>query len=145
MATKQYANNSSSRRTGRNFPSNYVILTLHAIADGEARYANSGSMMAKVRAFLSQGKDKDSHEYKPSIFVDVMAFSQNENTTPVLEAISQLRDKDLFTVKGRLAMDVWTGQDGAARQQLLVVAVSVEPFSFENGEQGLEEELGAPS
>ena len=137
MATKK---NGSTPR-----PSNYVILTLHAIADSETRFTNSGNMMAKVRAFLSQGKEKDSDEYKPSIFVDVMAFSKNENTTSVIEAISNVKDKDLITVKGRLAMDVWTGKDGTAHQQLLVFAGFVEPFSFENGEEEFEEDLGEPA
>ena len=137
MATKK---NGNIKR-----PSNYVILTLHAITDGETRFANSGNMMAKVRAFLSQGKEKDSDEYKPSIFVDVMAFSKNENATSVIEAISNVKDKDLITVKGRLAMDVWTGKDGTAHQQLLVFAGSVEPFSFENGEEEFEEDLGEPA
>jgi len=139
MATKKQKNGNIKR------PSNYVVLTLHAIADGETRFTNSGNMMSKVRAFLSQGKEKDSDEYKPSIFVDVMAFSKNENATSVIEAISNVKDKDLITVKGRLAMDVWTGKDGTAHQQLLVFAGSVEPFSFENCEEEFEEDLGEPA
>ncbi len=76
MATK---NNSNKNR-----PSNYVILTLQAVNDGESKFAESGKPWAKVRAFLSQGKDKNTSGYKPSIFFDVMAFSKNEDmSTPV--------------------------------------------------------------
>jgi len=132
MATKN-SNNGSKNGTTRNRPSNYVILTLHAIADGETRFTNSGKVMAKVRAFLSQGKEKDSDEYKPSIFFDVMAVSKDENHTALTAAIAELKNKALFTVKGRLAMDEWTGKDDVKRQQLLIFAASIEPFSFENG------------
>ena len=145
MATKN-SNNGSKNGTTRNRPSNYVILTLHAIADGETRFTNSGKVMAKVRAFLSQGKEKDSDEYKPSIFFDVMAFSKDENATPLTDAIANVKNKGLITIKGRLAMDEWTGKDEAKHQQLLVIALSVEPFSFDKNEQEEIEELeGEPA
>ena len=117
----------------KNRPSNYVILTLRVIGEAECRYTNSGAVMSKVRAFLSQGKGKDSDEYKPSIFFDVMAVSKDENHTALTAAIAELKNKALFTVKGRLAMDEWMGKDDVKRQQLLIFAASVEPFSFENG------------
>ena len=136
-------------KNNTNRPSNYVILTLHAIADAEVRYTRNGKLMASVRAFLSQGKEPGSDEYKPSIFFDVVAVSKDENHTSVTEAISNVQKKALITIKGRLAMDEWTGQqDNAKHQQLKVFASSVEPFSFENGEKeevGEEEDLGEPA
>ena len=126
MATKK--NNSN-----KNLPSNYVIFTLHAVADGETRYTNSGSVVSNVRAFLSQGKEKNSDEYKPSIWFDVTAFSKDENHTGVTKAIANAQKGDLFTVKGRLAMREWTGNDGVTHQQYQIIANSIEPFSFENG------------
>jgi len=149
MATQHNnSNNGSKNGSPRNRPSNYVIFTLHAIADGECRYTNSGKVAANVRAFLSQGKEKDSDDYKPSIWLDVVAFSKDENHNDVTGAISELKKGNLFTVKGRLAMREWTGNDGAKRQQYEVIASSVEPFSFENGGNNAvveEEELAEPA
>jgi single-stranded DNA-binding protein len=135
MATKKNTSN-------KNLPSNYVIFTLHAVADGETRYTNSGSVVSNVRAFLSQGKEKNSDEYKPSIWFDVTAFSKDENHTGVTKAIANTQKGDLFTVKGRLAMREWTGNDGATHQQYQIIANSIEPFSFENsGNETQDEEL----
>ena len=137
----------AAKQNYKHLPSNYVIFTLHAIADGETRFTNSGAIMAKVRAFLSQGREKDSDEFKPSIFFDVMVFSKDENSTPLVDALANIKNKSLFTVKGRLAMDEWTGKDEAKHQQMLIFATSVEPFSFENNGQelGEEEDLGEPA
>ena len=126
MATKKNTSN-------KNLPSNYVIFTLHAVADGETRYTNGGSVVSNVRAFLSQGKEKNSDEYKPSIWFDVTAFSKDENHTGATKAIANAQKGDLFTVKGRLAMREWTGNDGVTHQQYQIIANSIEPFSFENG------------
>lgn len=134
----------ANKSSKSNRPSNYVIFTLRAIRDGESRYSKSGFPFATVRAFLSQGKDKQTGEYKPSVFFDVKAFSQDENATPAVEAISNIADKDYFTVKGRLSMDEWTGDDGVKRQQLVVFAQSVEPFRFDN-EAEQEEDEGEPA
>ena len=147
MATKKNnSNNGSKNGTTRNRPSNYVIFTLHAVADGETRYTNGGSVVSNVRAFLSQGKEKDSDEYKPSIWFDVTAFSKDENHTGITEAIANAKKGELFTVKGRLVMREWTGNDGATHQQYQIIANSIEPFSFEDGEKENEEdELGEPA
>ena len=118
----------------KNRPSNYTILTLRAIADGESKFAQSGKPWAKVRAFLSQGKDKATGEYRPSLFFDVKAFSDTEDMNAPVAAISQIANKGYFTVKGRLGMEQWTGQDGDLRQKLVIFASSVEPFHFANEE-----------
>jgi single-stranded DNA-binding protein len=125
------ANNSNKNR-----PSNYVILTLRAVTDGESKFAQSGKPWAKVRAFLSQGKDKDTGEYKPSVFFDVLAFSKDERMSDPCAAISQIAKKDMLTVKGNLAMEEWTGkEDGVKHQQLTIFASSVEPFVFADNAQ----------
>ncbi len=142
------SNNGSKNGTTRNRPSNYVILTLRAVNDGESRFAKSGFPFAKVRAFLSQGKDKDTGEYKPSVFFDVLAFSKDEHMSDPCAAISQIVKKDMLTVKGNLAMEEWTGkEDGVKRQQLVIFASSVEPFVFaENAQAEAEDELeGEPA
>lgn len=129
-----------------NQPSNYVIITLQAVTDGEVKYAQSGKPYATVRAFLSQGKVKDSDEYKPSIFFNVKAFSKNDDVSALVQSVGDLVKKDRFTVKGNLAMEEWTGQDGAKRQQLVIFAKSIEPFCFDNEETVDEEELeGEPA
>jgi len=92
----------TNNQNNTNRPSNYVILTLRAIADGASQYAQSGKPWAKVRAFLSQGKD-ESGEYRPSVFFDVKAFSKDENLGGAVAAIASIANKSYFTVKGRLA------------------------------------------
>jgi single-stranded DNA-binding protein len=133
----------------KNRPSNYVILTLRAIADGEAQFAQSGKPWAKVRAFLSQGKDKATGEYRPSIFFDVKAFSDTAEMSDPVAAISQIANKDHFTVKGRLGMEEWTGQDGVTHQKLVIFANSIEPFHFANEagatDEAVEELEGEPA
>ena len=145
MAAKNNNNNTSKNGTTRNRPSNYVIFTLRSIATGESRFTNNGKAMSKVRAFLSQGKEKDSDEYKPSIFFDVMAISKDENPTPVIDAISAVTDKSYFTVKGNLAMEEWTDKDGVKHQKLVIFAQSVEPFSFANEAEPADELEGEPA
>jgi single-stranded DNA-binding protein len=122
----------ATNNSNKNRPSNFVIFTLRAIREGEVRFTNNGEAMAKVRAFLSQGKDKDTGEYKPSLFFDVLAVSNDDNTTPVIDALSAVKNGSYFTVKGNLTMKEWAGNDGVKYQQLAIFAKSVEPFSFEN-------------
>lgn len=115
----------------KNRPSNYVIFTLQAIADADMRFSQAGRPWASVRAFLSQGKDKQTDEYKPSVFFDVKAFSEGEEASPAVVALSEVSNKDRFTVKGRLAMREWTGENGGNRQVLEVHALNIESFSFD--------------
>ncbi len=141
MTTKNRKSKYSNR------PSNYVIFTLMATAAGESRYSGAGKPFAFVRAFLSQGKEKNSDEYKPSIFLDVKAFSKDEEVSALVQAVADIQKKDRFTVKGRLGMEEWTGDDGVKRQQLVIFAQSIEPFVFENEDEAeTEEELeGEPA
>ena len=132
MATKNNKSNS-------NLPSNYVILTLMAVAEGEMKVSAAGKPYAFVRAFLSQGKDKQTDEYKPSIFFDVKAFSKDEDVSALVQTVADVQKKDRFTVKGRLGIDEWTGDDGVKRQQLVVFAKSIESFVFEKEDEAKSE------
>jgi len=136
MATK---NNKSNR------PSNYVIFTLMAITDGEMKFSAAGKPYSFVRAFLSQGKDKQTEEYKPSIFFDVKAFSKDEEVSAIVQNVADVQNKARFTVKGRIGMDEWTGDDGVKRQKLVTFAKSIEPYSFDAVEETEEELEGEPA
>ncbi len=135
----------ATNNSNKNRPSNYVILTLQAVNDGESKFAESGKPWAKVRAFLSQGKDKSTNEYKPSIFFDVLAFSKDESMNAPVSALAQITKKDRFTVKGNLAMEEWTDKDGVKHQKLELFASSVEPFSFEEEGKTVDELEGEPA
>jgi hypothetical protein len=139
MATKNNKNQS-------NRPSNYVIFTLMAVAAGEVKYSKAGKPFATVRAFLSQGKDKQTEEYKPSVFFDVKGFSDTEDITALVQSLGEIANKDRFTVKGRMGLEEWIGKDEVKRQQLVIFAKSIEPFNFEVEETVDEEELeGEPA
>ncbi len=132
----------------KNRPSNYVILTLQAIADAETKYGQSGKAWSHVRAFLSQGKNEDG-SYKPSLFFEVKAFTKKDDKAEMskeVEALGAITNRDRFTAKGRLGLTEWDGNDGAKRQQLVLVASSIEPFSFEGEVESEVEELeGEPA
>ena len=130
----------------KNRPSNYVILTLMAISAGEMKVSQAGHPFSFVRAFLSQGKDKASGEYKPSLFFDVKAFSKDDSIPALVQSIADVQNKERFTVKGRLGMEEWTGQDGEKHQKMVVFALTIEPFVFDENAAAPEEELeGEPA
>ncbi len=123
---------------------NYVALTLQAASEGDVKYAASGKPWGKVRAFFSQGKDKQG-EFLPSMWFNVKAFSKDEEPSPSVAALQNLAKGDKFTAKGRLSMEEWDGNDGVKHQAYVISAFSIEPFSVE-AEAGDEEELaGEPA
>lgn len=109
-------------------PSNYVVLTLRAVTDGEVRYAASGCPWAYIRAFLSNGKDKTTNEFRPSLFFTVKAFGNYVGAA--VWAIAELTKGDRFTVKGRLGLEQWD-KDGEKHQTLVILASSVQAFAAE--------------
>lgn len=115
---------------------NWVVLTLRAAADGEARYATNGRVWASVRAFLSQGKDKSTGEYRPSLFFTVKAFGEDGEDEPkgAVAAIQNLEKGDRFTAKGRLGLEQWTADDGKERQTLVIFASDIEAAEEEAAE-----------
>jgi single-stranded DNA-binding protein len=129
-------NKSNSKR-----PSNWVVLTLQAAKDGESRYSSGGRPWASVRAFLSQGKDKDTDEYRPSLFFSVKAFGEDgEEPEGLVNNLGAIRKGDRFTVKGRLGLEQWIDDEGKERQSLVVFATDIQPFSFEDAAEELEGE-----
>jgi single-stranded DNA-binding protein len=67
-----------------------------------------------------------------------------------VQALADIQDKEYFTVKGRLGMDQWTGDDGMKRQKLIIMANSIAPFSFESDsgestDEGVTELEGEPA
>lgn len=136
----------NSNTNFKNRPSNYVIFTLMAIAAGEMKVSQAGHPFAFTRAFLSQGKDKTTGEYKPSVFFDVKAFSKDDNVTALVQSIADVQNKDRFTVKGRMGMEEWDGQDGVKHQKMVIFALSIEPFTFDENAAVPEEDLeGEPA
>jgi single-stranded DNA-binding protein len=136
----------ASNNNFKNRPSNYVIFTLMAITAGEMRFSQAGHPFAFTRAFLSQGKDKTTGEYKPSLFFDVKAFSKDDSVTALVQSIADVQNKERFTVKGRMGLEEWTGQDGEKHQKMVIFAMSIEPFMFDESTAVPEDELeGEPA
>jgi len=65
--------------------------------------------------------------------------------TALVQAVADVQKKDRFTVKGRLGMDEWTGDDGVKRQQLVIFAQSIEPYVFTDEAETEEELEGEPA
>ena len=132
-------------KSNKNRPSNYFIVTARAFRkdgeDGGVQLTKNGQPIAKCRASVSMGKDKEG-EYKPSMWVELVGFTrEGDDPNEVTEAVGALEAGDYVTVKGRLAMEEWTGDDDVTRQSLTIWVQSIEPFSFDNDEdQGDEED-----
>ena len=123
---------------------NYVVLTLQAAGDGDVKYGQSGKPWGKVRAFYSQGKDESTGEFRPSIWFTVKAFGKTDELEGAVAALQNVAKGDKFTVKGRLSMEEWEGNDGAKHQSYVVSASSLEPFAVEP-EQTASELEGEPA
>ncbi len=100
---------------------------------GEARVSASGKPWASVRAFYSQGKDQTG-EFRPSIWLQVKAFSESDEMSKSVSALSEISKGDKFTVKGRLGLEAWTTQSGEERSSLVIFANEIEPFADEMDE-----------
>jgi single-stranded DNA-binding protein len=118
-------NNSNGKSNKR---SNFIILTVQASNDGEAKVSQSGKAWASLRAFYSQGKDKKTDQFLPSIWFNVKAFGKDDQVTGVVGAVANTAKGDKITVKGRLSMEEWTDKDGNPRQTYVLTASSIEPF-----------------
>jgi single-stranded DNA-binding protein len=131
-------------KSNKNRPSNYFIVTARAYRSGEdtggVQLTKNGQPIAKCRASVSMGKDKEG-EYKPSMWVELVGFTrEGDDPNEVTEAVGALEAGDYVTVKGRLAMEEWTGDDDVTRQSFTIWVQSIEPFSFDNDEDQDEEE-----
>ena len=116
------AKNSNSNT---NRPNNFVAFTLRVHENTGAQFKESGEgVFIRVKAFLSQGKDKQTDEYKPSIWFTVKASA--DAVTGVVAVLNDLTKGDFVTVKGRLAAE------GDKGQFLTLWANSAEKFEFEH-------------
>jgi single-stranded DNA-binding protein len=76
----------------------------------------------------------------------VKAFSKDDNVTALVQNIADVQNKDRFTVKGRMGMEEWTGQDGVKHQKMVIFALSIESFTFDENAAVPEDELeGEPA
>lgn len=111
--------------------SDFVMLTLKAVQDGGVMdFTSTGKARAKVSAMLSTGKDATG-AYKPPFFVEVAHVSKDDQPTPLMQAIAQLKKGDFFTVKGGFRMSEWESQEGTKRHGFSIWANSIEPFHWE--------------
>jgi single-stranded DNA-binding protein len=127
-----------------NRPSNYFIVTARAFRkdgeDGGVQLTKNGQPIAKCRASVSMGKDRDTGEYKPSMWIELVGYTaKGDDANAVTEAVGELQTGEYVTVKGRLAMEEWTGDDGVTRQSYTLWVNAIEPFSFDNDAQNEEE------
>ena len=105
---------------------NTITLTMTVHGDPESK-TYGDKVITKVRAFASQGKDKEG-EYKPSMWISVQAWSSRF----VQKDIAALRDKSRFSVTGALRLDEWTDNDGNKRQSYYIDADRIEAPKREN-------------
>ena len=134
MSTKPNGDAKSKRH-------NFVNLTLQVGKDGEGKYSQNGKPFASCRAFYSQGKDKSTDEYLPSIWFKVTAFGKDGEeiqTNPAVLAVSNAVKGDKIEVKGRLGLEEWTNKEGEKQSTLVIYASEVK--AAENGDAAAEEE-----
>jgi hypothetical protein len=125
--------------TKKNRPSNYFIVTARAFRkdgeDGGVKLTKNGQPIAKCRASISMGKDKEG-KYNPSMWVELVGFTrEGDDPDEITEAVGALETGDYVTVKGRLALEEWTGDDDVTRQSFTIWVQSIEPFSFDDEPQ----------
>ena len=131
-------------KSNTNRPSNYFIVTARAFRkegeDGGVQLTKNGQPIAKCRASVSMGKDQATGDYKPSMWLELVGYTaKGDDANEVTEAVGELQTGDYVTVKGRLAMEEWTGDDGVTRQSFTLWVNAIEPFSFDNDAQDKEE------
>jgi single-stranded DNA-binding protein len=116
-------------------PSNFVMLTLRAVKDGGIiDYTSTGRVRGRVPAMLSAGR-KANGDYREPLWLDVVNVAQDDQVTPVIEAIGKLQKGDYFTVKGSLNMQEWTDHNGNQRRSYSVWANKIEPFFWSNDQE----------
>lgn len=131
-------------KSNKNRPSNYFIVTARAFRkdgeDGGVQLTKNGQPIAKCRASVSMGKDQ-SGEYRPSMWLELVGYTpKGDDANEVTEAVGELQTGNYVTVKGRLAMEEWTGDDGVTRQSFTLWVNAIEPFSFDNDAPSEKEE-----
>jgi single-strand DNA-binding protein len=102
---------------------NKVILAGNLTRDPEMRYLPSNVAVCEFGLAVNRRwRDRDGNQKEEVCFVDVSAWGRQAET------INQYMKKGRsILIEGRLKFDSWTGQDGARRSKLSVVA---ENFTF---------------
>lgn len=108
---------------------NRVILMGNLTRDPELRYLPSGMGVCEFGLAVNhRWRDKDGNQKEDVCFVDITAWGRQG------EVINQYMSKGKpILIEGRLKYDTWTGQDGAKRSRLSVVA---ENFQFVGSREG---------
>jgi single-stranded DNA-binding protein len=109
---------------------NFVNITLQVGKEGEGKYSQSGKPFASARGFYSQGKDKSTDEFLPSIWFKVMAFGKDGEdiaANPAVNILATAAKGDKIEVRGRLGLEEWTTNEGEKRSNLVIYATEVKP------------------
>ncbi len=103
-------------------------MTLKLVRSPEAKYSGNGNFYAKARGLLPMGKDKQSGDWRPGKFFDLVAFSKDEDTT-VPEALAQAAKGDWMTVSGRLVYEEYAKQDGGTGTADKIIVQKLEAYT----------------
>ncbi len=109
---------------------NFVNMTLQVGKEGEGKFSQNGKPYASARAFFSQGKNKSTDEFLPSIWFKVVAFGNDGDDIADVPAVAALADAakgDKIEVRGRLGLEEWTTDEGETRSTLVIYANEVKP------------------
>jgi|WetSurMetagenome_2_1015567.scaffolds.fasta_scaffold369093_1 single-stranded DNA-binding protein len=109
----------------KNHRHNFVNLSLQVGKDGEGKYSGRGLPLASCRAFYSQGKDKSTDEFLPSIWFKLVAFGkegEDIDSNPTVLLLSKTVKGDKVEVMGRLGLEEWTNADGEKRSTFVLYA-----------------------
>jgi len=120
-------------------PRSFAQLTLRAGQEVTSRYTDSGIFWAHTRMALGMGKD-EKEEYKPSLWLNVKAFSRDGDQT-LVQKLTAVAKGSLVTVSGRLTYEPYTDKDGVERVSTGLVVSKIS--DFEGGESHTEGEESA--
>ncbi len=104
---------------------NFARLTVHIGAQPTMKVTTDGRPWATARAFVSMGKDKNSGEYKPSLWLTVKAFTTKDGDDTLPNALNAFEKGAIVTVAGRLAYEEYTTSEGEVRSSLILIAYEI--------------------
>ncbi len=104
---------------------NTARLTVH-LQQPTMKVTADGRPWATCRAFVSMGKDKNSGEYKPSLWLNVKAFTTRDGDDTLPNALNAFEKGNLATVSGRLAYEEYQTAEGETRGSLILIADAIE-------------------
>lgn len=119
-----------SNSDARKYRKNFVNITLQVGTEGEGKFTQNGKPLASARAFFSQGKNKSTDEFLPSIWFKVVAFGNEGEEiadAPAVAALANAAKGEKIEVRGRLGLDEWTTSEGEIRSTMVIYANEVKP------------------